>query len=689
MSSQAFTASGSDTFVVPTNVTSITVKVWAAGAGGGAGGTSGVGGAGGGGGYVGGKIEVTPLETLTIHVGGLGGAGAYGGTASGGGGGGAGKSSIFRDSTPLFIAGGGAGGGGGDNSSATAGGAGGAGGGSTGGTGGSSGNADGGSGGTQSDGGAGGTGGVNPGIDGKSPSESPNGGGGAGGSGSGSGGGGTGGTTNGGAGGAGDSGEAGYAGGGGGGAGYSGGGGGSASVAGEDAAGGGGGGSNYIIGTATDTTNSQASGQTPPNTGDPDYAGSVGVGGNGGSTSSAGSAGNNGRIVIIYTGGEITDWGITTVGAFTGTHTDIKAMGGTSPNINDMTVFRLWYYSEGSGTLTIALYTGGALTNAQGAVRRTEAHNISVSAGWNAVDVPDYSWLPHTITWIAWAKSSGANTRASNSSADAGDFQSARGRYTVSSPADYDETTALPSTMGAGVFDVSYWHSVYAEYSYPAPIFSGGIQFVTASSQYLESISSFTPLATVTVCFWLYLDSIPDWSVIIGCHDRWEIAIDPTGYIVSDIYQASSGNFRSKEILTTGIWYHIACTRNTSNNGSIYINGYLDNTSSILSLTPSAGNLRIGRKAGAASEYLNGSVEDMRIYNRILSQDEIETIYYTKGTDGIVQNLNHRWIFNEGSESSVASGSGVIKDRTVNGLHMTPNNSPTFGGTRLKFKRFG
>ncbi len=95
--------------------------------------------------------------------------------------------------------------------------------------------------------------------------------------------------------------DAGFAGGGGAGAGFAGGGGGSGSASGNAGGGGGGGGSNFIIGSATSTTNSQGSGVNPPNTGDPDYAGSAGVGGTGGATSTDGNNGNNGRVVLIYT----------------------------------------------------------------------------------------------------------------------------------------------------------------------------------------------------------------------------------------------------------------------------------------------------------------------------------------------------------------------------------------------------
>lgn len=304
-----FSTPGSDTWDVPAGVNSITAKVWAPGGGGGAGGTVGVGGDGGGGGYVKAKLSVTPLETLNIHVGGDGGLAVFGGTYSGGGGGGGGRSSIFRSTTPLLIAGAGGGGGGGDNSSATKGGNGGEGGGATGVSGDPSSDADGGGGGGPTSGGAGGTGGANVGVAGQDYDGSPAGGGGDGAdgtTGSGKGGEANGGITNGGDGGEGDV-TNGYAGGGGGASGRAGGGGGSCSAVGNAGGGGGGGGSNYLDGGATETQNLQASDQTPPNTGDEDYTGSVGVGGDGGATSSSGTNGFDGYIVIILPSETVAD----------------------------------------------------------------------------------------------------------------------------------------------------------------------------------------------------------------------------------------------------------------------------------------------------------------------------------------------------------------------------------------------
>ncbi len=284
-----------DTFVVPTGVTSITVKTWGGGGGGAGTGTTGAsrtGGAGGGGGYIEATITVTPGETLDIFVGGGGGAGLGGGSSAslggaggtnggaaggsyyGGGGGGGGYSGVKRSGTSLIIAAGGGGGGGSDTTSVT-GGAGGAGGGRTG----TNGNTGGGGGGDRGDGAtlsAGGTGGAT--------------------------GSGQNGTTGGSlAGGAGGGSSSGYGGGGGGGAGYYGGGGAEEGWT-NASGGGGGGGSSYVTSGATATTTTAGSGTSAGNNADADYGNSAGAGGAGGAGDGVtGSAGTAGRVVVSYT----------------------------------------------------------------------------------------------------------------------------------------------------------------------------------------------------------------------------------------------------------------------------------------------------------------------------------------------------------------------------------------------------
>ena len=157
------------------------------------------------------------------------------------------------------------------------------------------------------------------------------------------------------------------------------------------------------------------------------------------------------------------DWGITS-SAFTSIadHSSYRYMGGTSPDVANIKVTKLHIRYSGTGTVAIALYTGGALTDPTGATKRTEAYNVAVSSGWNEIDVPDYDWEKNTVTWIGWCHD-GGNVYFSSSSGDAGDFQSARGRWNQDAPSYADETSSMPTSPGSGSFN-NYWYAMYVEY---------------------------------------------------------------------------------------------------------------------------------------------------------------------------------------------------------------------------------
>lgn len=75
---------------------------------------------------------------------------------------------------------------------------------------------------------------------------------------------------------------------------------------------------------------------------------------------------------------------------------------------------------------------------------------------------------------------------------------------------------------------------------------------------------------------------------------------------------------------------------------------------------------------------MDGLLEDMRIYDRALSVNELLTMYQLRGADGIVHGLLHRWRMNEGAENAVASGAGGVKDLAAGQFNGTAVGSPTY-----------
>jgi hypothetical protein len=132
----------------------------------------------------------------------------------------------------------------------------------------------------------------------------------------------------------------------------------------------------------------------------------------------------------------------------------------------------------------------------------------------------------------------------------------------------------------------------------------------------------------VTVCAWIYTSNPNSFGAIL-CNSRFLF-----GTYVADakiaLYSNTSGSgplLSTTNSLLTNTWQHICVTRNAGSGGAaqIYINGVLNASGN--SGTPVTGfGLGIG-----ASPFLEnlwaGRLDDVRVYNRILTAAEIAWIY--------------------------------------------------------------
>lgn len=92
--------------------------------------------------------------------------------------------------------------------------------------------------------------------------------------------------------------------------------------------------------------------------------------------------------------------------------------------------------------------------------------------------------------------------------------------------------------------------------------------------------------------------------------------------------------------------------------------------------------LKVSNRSGI--DKLDGTLWDLRVYDRVLSADEALTIATARGADGIVDGLMMRLPMLEGGDGSAASGSDTIKDWSGNGHHATPTNTPTYAAAAMR-----
>ena len=127
-------------------------------------------------------------------------------------------------------------------------------------------------------------------------------------------------------------------------------------------------------------------------------------------------------------------------------------------------------------------------------------------------------------------------------------------------------------------------------------------------------------------------------------------------------------------------WVHIAYTCSALSAGnqthSVYVNGVLGGTSTNALLGATSFNyIQInGFYGGGTSETATFLVDDTAIYNRVLSANEITTIYACAGMrDGITYGLNSRYKFNEAATGGTMA---TCMDFAGSGNTLTPNTTP-------------
>ena len=174
-----------------------------------------------------------------------------------------------------------------------------------------------------------------------------------------------------------------------------------------------------------------------------------------------------------------------------------------------------------------------------------------------------------------------------------------------------------------------------------------------------NTISAVSPLVNAnsssSISAWIYLQpNNPSWQRIItkiygsnigaraGSIDIFSNTNKLRYVIVSDTGTDYSAT--STTVLNNNQWYYVVGTYdNTTGNVSIYINGNFENSIINTEKTTTSGSspFYIGSELNTGTPtYFNGSLDEVRIYNRALSESEIELLYNESPYNLVCNNCN-------------------------------------------------
>jgi fibronectin type 3 domain-containing protein len=170
--------------------------------------------------------------------------------------------------------------------------------------------------------------------------------------------------------------------------------------------------------------------------------------------------------------------------------------------------------------------------------------------------------------------------------------------------------------------------------SFVAGTFVNALNLTAASSQYAKLPSGIVSgLTNFTISTWVKLNSsannnrIFDFGTSTSAYMELSPKASATGFMRYEIvFSGTIQRIDTTYTFPVGVWTHVALTQ-SGTTGTLYINGTAVGTNTALTLKPS--NLGtttlnyIGRSQWSADPYLNGVVDDFRLYSQAMSAAEI------------------------------------------------------------------
>ena len=192
-----------------------------------------------------------------------------------------------------------------------------------------------------------------------------------------------------------------------------------------------------------------------------------------------------------------------------------------------------------------------------------------------------------------------------------------------------------------------------------------------------------TGIATYT--FWVRVDTSGGLQRPWGSETHNEARFSGGLLMVNDLFEGTA-KATATTVLVVGDWFFFGFTGDANaNTHEIYTNGVLEDSATDAIGSTVGTSLSFGVRTGT-SQNLTGALDDWRMYDRILSSEEIATIHACRGHDGIMEGLLHRFIYQEGAAGTTVSALVDISGGGGGGSETVTGN-PVYGESDLSFTR--
>jgi hypothetical protein len=165
---------------------------------------------------------------------------------------------------------------------------------------------------------------------------------------------------------------------------------------------------------------------------------------------------------------------------------------------------------------------------------------------------------------------------------------------------------------------------------------NGGSIVFDGSNDYVARPNFIGTTSTFSVCHWIKLAVNQTRRTIFSNYTSnnrgWVTGISDSSQNVVKFYLGDTVHLYASSALDLNVWYLVSVTYDNGN-PKIYINETLNNSSSSATVVfgPTLYPNDIGR-LGVGSQYFNGSIANVFVYNRALTADEVRQNYLaTKG----------------------------------------------------------